>query len=266
MKEVDFKTYQLLLVNKSVSKSVIPKSVLHSDTFQNLLQAEILKFSKLGRGFKVEVSKETEFEKFFKSLFPEQDVSKSKSGNIKKFRNSKATKVDSSPIFLLRGGFSTYQINEQIVDLEKQTRGFGLFSVIPNSVIADKICFVENLETFLNAEKLLGYEVLFAHKYGRIGKESISMIKAKEVLVFVDYDFNGLDEYLRIKEVLGGNAELYIPSNYNELFQKHSASLKGNKAKMSKSVKESEDLIVVKIREQVARTNRFLEQETLINV
>jgi len=57
MKEVDFKTYQLLLVKKSVSKSVIPKSVLHSDTFQNLLKAEILKFSKLGRGFKVEVSK-----------------------------------------------------------------------------------------------------------------------------------------------------------------------------------------------------------------
>ena len=61
MKEVDFKTYQLLLVNKSVSKSVIPKRVMQSDTFQNLLQAEILKFSKLGRGFKVKVSKEIEF-------------------------------------------------------------------------------------------------------------------------------------------------------------------------------------------------------------
>ncbi len=264
MKEVDFKTYQLLLVNKSVSKSVIPKSVLHSDTFQNLLQAEILKFSKLGRGFKVEVCKETEFEKFLNSSFPEQDVSKTKSGNIKKYRNSKATKVDSSPIFLFRG-FSAYQINEQIIDLQKQTRDFGLFSVIPNSVIADKICFVENLETFLNAEKLLGNEFLFVHKYGRIGKESISMLKAKEVLVFVDYDFNGLDEYLRIKEVFG-NAELYLPSNYSELFKKHSASLKGNKAKMSKAVKTSDDSIVVKIREQVARTNRFLEQETLINV
>lgn len=264
MKEVDFKTYQLLLANKSVSKSVIPKSVLHSDTFQNLLQAEILKFSKLGRGFKVEISKEIEFEKFFKSLFPEQDVSKSKSGNIKKYRNSKAIRIDNSPIFLLRG-FSTYKINGQTVDLKKLTRDFGLFAVVPNSFIAEKLCFVENLETFLNAEKLLGNEFLFAHKYGRIGKESISMIKAKEVLVFVDYDFNGLDEYLRIKEVFG-NAELYIPSNYNELFQKHSASLKGNKAKMSKAVKESEDLIVVKIREQVTRTNRFLEQETLINV
>lgn len=264
MKEVDFKTYQLLLENKSVSKSAIPKSVLQSDTFQNLLEAEILKSSKFGRGFKIEIFKETEFEKFFNTSFPEQDVSKTKSGNIKKYRNSKATKVENNPIFLFRG-FSTYQINGQTVDLEKLTRDFGLFSVVPYSVIADRICFVENLETFLNAEKLFGKEFLFAHKYGRIGKDSISMIKAREVLVFVDYDFNGLDEYLRIKEVFWG-AELYLPNNYNELFKKHSASLKGNKAKMSKAVKMSYDSTVVKIREQVARTNRFLEQETLINV
>lgn len=264
MKEVDFKTYQLLLVNKNVSKSDIPKSVLLSDTFQNLLQAEILKSSKLGRGFKIEVSKEIEFEKFFKSSFPEQYVSKSKSGNIKKYRNSKATKINNSPIFLFRG-FDAYRINEKTVDLAKQTLNFGLFSAVPNSVITDKICFIENLETFLNAEKLLGNEYLFAHKYGRIGKESISMIKAMEILVFVDYDFNGLDEYLRIKDVFG-NAELYLPNNYNEIFKKHSTSLKSNKAKMSKAVRASDDSIVVKIREQVARTNRFLEQETLINV
>lgn len=264
MKEVDFKTYQLLLETKSVSKSIILKSVLQSDAFQNLLQAEILKQTKLGRGFKIEIAKENEFQKFFKSSFPEQNVSKTKSGNIKKYRNSKATKIDNSPIFLFRG-FSTYQINERTVDVEKQTRDFGLFSVIPNLVIADKICFVENLETFLNAEKLLGQEYLFVHKYGRIGVASISMIKAKEVLVFVDYDFNGLDEYLRIKDVFE-NAKFYLPNNYNVLFEKHSASLKGNKTKMSRAVKSSKDEIVVEIREQVARTNRFLEQEILINV
>lgn len=264
MREIHFKTYKTLFENKSVSKSVIPISVLQSDTFQNLLRAEILIFSKVGRGFRIEVLKEEDFEKFFNNSFPEHNVSNSKSGNIKKYRNSKAAKVDSSPIFLFRG-FANYLINEQLVDLGKHTRDFGLFSVVPNSVIADKICFVENLETFLNAEQLLGKDYLFAHKYGRIGKESISMIQAEEVLVFVDYDFNGLDEYLRIKEILA-NTELYLPNNYNELFDKHSASLKRNKAKMSKAVKISDDPTVVKIREQVARTNRFLEQETLINV
>jgi hypothetical protein len=264
MKEVDFKTYKILFESKSISKSAIPKSVIHSDIFQNLLRAEILESLKLGRGFKIEVSKENEFEKFFKTSFPEQNVSKSKSGNIRKYRNSKATKIDNNPIFLLRG-FNSFQINNQLLDIEKYTRDFGLFSVIPNSIIANKICFVENLETFLNAEKLLGNEYLFVHKYGRIGKESISMIHAKEVFVFVDYDFNGLDEYLRIKEVFA-NAQLYLPTNYSELFEKHSASLKGNKAKMSNPVKTSKDSVVVKIREQVARTNRFLEQEILINV
>lgn len=264
MKEVDFKTYSLLFEYKSISKSVIPKSVWNSVNFQNLLRAEILESLKIGRGFKIEVSKESEFEKFFRTSFPEQNVSKSKSGNIRKFRNSKATKIDNNPIFLLRG-FNPVQINNQFIDIKKQTLDFGLFSVIPNSIIADKICFVENLETFLNAEKLLGNKHLYLHKYGRIGKESISMIAAKEVLVFVDYDFNGLDEYLRIKEVFT-NAELYMPKNYDELFDKHSASLKGNKARMSNPVKNSDDSLVIQIREQVARTNRFLEQEILINV
>lgn len=264
MKEVDFNIYKSLSENKSVSKSTIPKSVLQSDIFQNLLRSEILKSIKVGRGLKIAVSREVEFEKFFKTSFPEQIVSKSKYENIKKYRNSKATKVDNNPIFLFRG-FKSFQINNQLVDVEKHIIDFGLFSVIPNSVIVDKICFVENLETFINAEKLLGRDFLFAHKYGRIGKKSISMIQAIEVLVFVDYDFNGLDEYLRIKEVFK-NAELYLPNNYNELFEKYSQTLSGNKAKMSNSVKNSKDSVVIKIREQVARTNKFLEQEILVNV
>jgi hypothetical protein len=264
MKEVDFKIYKELFDNKSISKSLIPKSILESEIYKNLFLSKILESQKNGRGFKIIVSKEKEFKSFFETSFPLQEVSKSKSGNIKKFRNSKAVKINSIPIFLFRG-FKFHQINEQLVNIKKYTSDFGLFSAIPNSVDTDKICFVENLETFLNAEKLLGQEYLFLHKYGRIGKESISKIKAIEVCVFVDYDFNGLDEYLRIKQVFA-NAQLFLPENYNELFDKHSVSLKENKAKMSNAVKNSKDIIVVQIREQIARTNRFLEQEILINV
>jgi ribonucleotide reductase beta subunit family protein with ferritin-like domain len=60
MKEVDFKTYKLLFENKSISKSAIPKSVLQSDIFKNLLRAEILESLKFGRGFKIEVTKENQ--------------------------------------------------------------------------------------------------------------------------------------------------------------------------------------------------------------
>lgn len=264
MKAVDFNTYKLLSEKKSVSKSSIPKSVLQSDIFQNLLRAEILKSKKVGRGLNIEVSKKAAFETFFKTSFPEQAVSKSKSGNIKKYRNSKATKIDNDPIFLLRG-FKSFHINKHLVDIKKHTIVFGLFAVIPQSVIVDKICFIENLEPFLHAEKLLGKEFLFVHKYGRIGKESIASIQATEVLVFVDYDFNGLDEYLRIKAVFK-NARLYVPDNYKELFETYSQNLSDNKSKMSNAVKHSRDSVVMTIREQVARTNKFLEQEIILNV
>lgn len=264
MKEIYYKIYKSLLDTKTLSKSTIPKSVYQSDAFQGLLRAEILESSKVGRGFKVCVIKESDFERFFKTMFPVKIASSSKSGNIKKYRNSKASKVNQKPIFLFRG-FTSFQINNQVLDIEKHTSDFGVFSAIPTSLIADKICFIENLEAFINAEKLFGNEYIFIHKYGRIGHESISMMKAKEVMVFVDYDFNGLDEYLRIKRVFE-NAKLYLPPNYNDLFDKYSLSLARNKAKMSKAVKSSDDAVVVKIRDHVARTNRFLEQEILIDV
>ncbi|UOY04966.1 hypothetical protein L0P88_13500 [Muricauda sp. SCSIO 64092] len=264
MKEVDFRTYKSLIENKSISKSAVPKGVFSSDAFQNLLRSAILRTIKSSRGFKIEVAKSTEFETFFNTMFPVHEVKRSKSGNTKKYRNSKASQVKGNPIFLFRG-FSHHQINGKMVDLKKHTLHFGLFSAIPNSLTADKLCFVENMEPFLHAERLLGKDYLYIHRYGRIGKGSISMMKAKEVLVFVDYDFNGLDEYLRIKEAFT-NASLYLPNSYDTLFHKHSVSLKGNKAKMSNAVTESNDPIVIKIREHVARTNRFLEQEALINV
>ena len=264
MREVDFNIYKKLSVDGSISKSVISKSVFKSNSFQNLLDAEILEITKVGRGLKVIVNKKTDFGNFFKTNFPNEVTNKSKAGNIKKYRNSKGTSIKLPPIFMLRG-FKTFVINEQQVDLKMNTTKFGLFSVIPKSILADKICFVENLESFLNAEKLLGIDYLYAHKYGRIGKKSISKIQAKEVLVFVDYDFNGLDEFLRIKEVFA-NAKLYMPENYDELFNDYSFNLSENKAKMSKKVINSKDPIVIKIREQVARSNRFLEQEILIDV
>ena len=80
------------------------------------------------------------------------------------------------------------------------------------------------------------------------------------MLVFVDYDFNGLEEFLRIKEVFDF-AQLYIPENYDELFNKYSQSLKGNKAEMTKRIKQSSDRNVIKIRESIIRNNRFLEQQ-----
>jgi len=79
-------------------------------------------------------------------------------------------------------------------------------------------------------------------------------------LVFVDYDFNGLEEFLRIQEIVD-YAKLYIPENYEELFAKYSKSLTNNKAQMTNKIKQSLDKNIIRIRESVSRNNRFLEQQ-----
>ena len=183
-----------------------------------------------------------------------------KSANIRKFRNSKARQNRTPPVFLARG-FKPIQINGKHFDLKTATESFGLFAVRQPKLVADKVCFVENLDTFLKAERVLGKNYIYLHRYGRIGADSIIDISAKEVVVFVDYDFNGLDEFLRIKSV-HPHAELYIPENFKELFDMYSNKLKGRQ-KASKAVAESSLPEVVMIRDLVSKTSSFLEQEIL---
>ena len=261
MKEIDFKTYNFLKELKEISASKIPKSVFNSNIFQSLLSSNILLKEKKGKGFVVSINNENLFDNFLSKSFPVNSFSKSKSSNIKRYRDSKASQIKNEPIFLIRG-FKKTLINSKELDLNYYTKTFGLFSIKNPIIIASKVCFVENLDTFLKAEKVLGNNYIYFHKYGRIGKDSIKKIEANEYSVFVDYDFNGLDEYLRIKSIYP-NTKLYVPNNFNELYEKFSKSLKENKAKMTIRVKNSHLPEVVKIRELVLKNNKFLEQEIL---
>lgn len=259
MNQTDFRTYKRLKEHSFLTEGGIPKTVLEAYHFKGLVESEILEKVKSGRGFRYEINKPTEFDNFFKTHFPEDIEIKDKSDNVRKFRNSKATKTASTPIFMLRG-FRVVKINNHELNLDDYTKKFKLFACHAEKIEAEAICIVENLDTFLVAEKLLGKNLVFLHKYGRIGQASLNRLVTNQLIVFVDYDFNGLEEYLRIKEVFNF-AQLYIPENYDELFNKYAQSLKGNKAEMNQRLKQSLDEDVIKIRESIIRNNRFLEQQ-----
>ncbi|KOF04174.1 hypothetical protein OB69_04135 [Roseivirga seohaensis subsp. aquiponti] len=263
MKETDYHTYHRLLMGEAISHSVLPSRIKHSSIFKQLLESGIVEKTKVGRGFCFMVSDTMNYRDFFSTTFPEKDTSISKSGNIRQFRDSKARKVATEAVFFLRG-FSAIRLEDQTLDLGHYTQNFGLFAVKSPSLETKKICFVENLHPFLMAENLLGNDYVYIHKYGRIGAKSIKPFKLGEALVFVDYDFNGLDEYLRIKSVFP-QAQLYIPENFETLFERFAKSLKGNKAVASAQVKSSLLPEVVKIRNLVERHHRFLEQEILFH-
>jgi len=257
--QTDFRTYKKLKEDSFLTEKAIPKTVLSSPHFKGLVSSLIIEKTRSGRGFRYKINKPTEFDNFFTAYFPEDIEIKDKSDNVRKFRNSKIQKTVSTPIFMLRG-FETIRINGNELNLEDYTSKFQIFACNAERIEAKHICIVENLDTFLVAEKLLGKRFVFLHKYGRIGKESLNSLSTKHLLVFVDYDFNGLEEFLRIKEVFDF-AQLHIPENYDELFKKYSQSLKGNKAEMTNRIKLSIDINVIIIRESIIRNNRFLEQQ-----
>lgn len=264
MKETDFKIYNALKLQTEIVYSKIPARVRNSNSFLMLLESEIIAKEKRGKGLIVRVVNSKEFSRFYETHFPKEVEAISKSSNIKKFRDSKASipKDNSNNFIFFLRGFKEIELNNENIDLKSFTKKFGLFAAKNIKIKTEKICFVENLDTFLKAEHILGKEYVYLHKYGRIGKATVENITANEYLIFNDYDFNGLEEYLRIKSVFK-NAMLYIPNNFDELFQKFSKSLKDNKASMTKKVATSQLSEVVKIRELVLKHNRFLEQEIL---
>lgn len=263
MKEIDLKIYQAILTN-GLQLTKVPKKIQASNNFKNLLASNVITKKPIGKGHVVVANKIDVLRDFIKVNFPNPElIPEKKSENIAKFRNSKAVCTISEPIFFVRG-FNNEKINGEKIDLKYHTEKFGLFAVKNLQIECTKICFVENLECFLKAEVLMGTEYVFLHKYGRIGTSSLKKITTQEVLVFSDYDFTGLNEYLNIKQVFK-DAIFYIPSNFDEIFDKYS-KLSPEQARMSSKVGNSDIPIVKTIKEKSLRTNRFLEQEILFHL
>lgn len=260
MKETDFKYYHELSAGDT-SFSKIPVTIARSDAFKSLCDANIISITKAGRGKLVKIINEVAYAKFLATHFPDDVIGNSRAANISRLRNSKAGKRESSNISFLRGS-GQITVNGFTVALEEYTRKYGLFSAYNPTLTIEKLCLVENLESFLNAEKLFNTPYTYLHKYGRVGTEFLKRIQTNEVMVFSDFDLIGLNEYLKVKEVFPG-ATLFVPANFDNLFERYSTPLP-EKQLASALVKSSTDPVVIRIREMVLKSNRFLEQEILL--
>lgn len=256
---------KILKENKLPSSS-IAKTIVKSSDFNTLINAGFIEYipAKTGGG-NYYVKDKDSLKKYFGQKFPDKlQNTYSAISNIHTFRNTKAGKRESQNIILIRG-FKQVKLNGINIDLKKYTEQFGTFSSKLESLHTDKVCFVENLDSYLLAEEVMGDEFIYIHTYGGIGRPTVSKVTAKEIVVFPDYDFKGLHNYLLVKSVFDFS-KLFVPSNYAELFDKRSRTIKtkhGREQQPSKEVKESKEEIVIKIRNDVYNSKRFLEQQAL---
>ena len=104
---------------------------------------------------------------------------------------------------------------------------------------------------------------IFIHPYGGLSKSVVKKLSVNELWVFPDYDYKGLQNYLMVKSIFS-NSQLYYPKDYENLFKKYSRSIKtknGKEQNPNKIVQESKDPLVCKIRTDIYKTKRFLEQQ-----
>lgn len=266
MTETLLKCFQLLKTEKLLS-SQVPKALLENNDFKNMLDKGMILKSSAGRGYVYELneSKKEVFENWFTKKFPNPEIEVTdRASSIAKFKDSKKNK-EKSVIVFLRGNKSI-KINNEILDLKNYTSKFGFFACTLESLETEKLCFVENKESFLEAEKVISADYVFIHSYGRIGKKMLEKIQTNEVLVFSDYDYIGLNEYLKCKSVFE-NTHFFVPKNYALLFSKYAKEIKLNRKKgqkASKNVLTSQDEAVMRICKDLQTKQKFLEQESLL--
>lgn len=266
----DYNFLQKLKTEK-INCSAIPETVKKATYFQNLVESKVIVLEgNWKRGsIKLNENEQVYFDTFLKNNFPNEITQEiDRANNIKALRNSKGRNTESNTIVFLRGN-RVVKINGIEVNLAFHTQNFGLFSAVLENLVCDKICFVENLYAFLNVEKVITENYVFVHTYGRVGEKLLDKIQTQDVLVFSDYDFVGLDEYLKFKEKFE-KTTFFIPENYDFLFQTYSRPLKDTKKETSQKpterVQNATDETVVRLRNQVFQTQHFLEQEILVNL
>ncbi|MBI5539037.1 MAG: hypothetical protein HY951_03195 [Bacteroidia bacterium] len=245
---------------------MIGASIKQTGDFNTLITGGFIEYlpSITGGGCFYTKNKEA-LERYFADKFPgETENVYTAIGNVNSLRNTKAGKRESQNVILIRGQKSVL-LNGIETDLKKYSDSYGTFSATLKTLEANKVCFVENLDSYLLAEQVISNDYVFIHTYGGIGKSVIKKMNVKEVLVFPDYDFKGLHNYLLVKSVFE-NARLFVPNNYEILLTTKSRTIKtkhGREQQPSKSVLECEEEIVVKIRTDIFKTGHFVEQQAL---
>ncbi len=258
------KRFYLKIREAPVTARSLPAGMRDSTEFKQLLDSRIIRREKRGRGYVYRVADEEAFAAFLESIFPVDEAEEPVAegvANVAHYRDSKARQRPGKRIFLLRG-WREVIVNDFTVSLEEHTANFGFFAAGIRKAGLGKVCSVENLDAFMAAEEVLGDSWTFLHPYGRIGSQPIRGIQAEEWLHFPDYDYTGLEEYLRIKEV-HPHARLYLPDNLEALHRRFSKPMKAG-SRMKKRTLTSQLPEVARVRSLLEKTGRFLEQEILL--
>jgi hypothetical protein len=192
-------------------------------------------------------------------------------------RNSKQSTatIGSEPIFLRALAGPPLQRNGTDLELVATTTRTGVASVLLQPAdqwqYTGRLITVENLECFLHAEQLgLPFD-LAIYTAGRISALLLnwlaSLVASGATLTHCgDYDPTGLDEFRRLYKATDQRAQLYLPTELPQLFDRYSkpALLAGRSAQLLQRLRSVQHPAVQTVIALIHQHNAALEQEALL--
>lgn len=250
---------QKLLSEETIADKAISKTVKAHNTFRVLAEAEAIVKTKKGGGHRWEVADSEIVKKHLEYLCPNSVTNIQKGeryNNIRKYRSSKAKKRESCRLAFIRGEGKVWLNDREVLLMQSMPLGSQI-----NTLKALKVCFVENQENFMEDTCLISNGWTLIYPIGRIGISLMSKIVPNEVLHYGDLDYEGLNEFARIKEAFP-QAKLFVPENYFELSKKYGMEIKSKQKASSGLIELSEkDASVKEVLDFLHIHNLCLEQE-----
>ena len=242
-----------------VTSSNVGVTLKKDETFKTLVASEAIIKKRKGAGWIWESIKIDVVKKYLTHKCPSDEIDEARGdrfNNINMFRNSKSRNRESYRLIFTRSKESYLLNNETLTDTSMDAVGKRL-----NTLSANKVCFVENLENFMNNKYFIENGWVLVYVIGRIGKPLLDRIHCKEIIHFGDLDYIGLNEYATIKESFP-NASLYVPKDYFKDAMKRGKTIT-SKQQASDSLLSlvKKDSKVKEILDFLHKENLFLEQE-----
>jgi hypothetical protein len=256
------------LPNSAISKSIYPKILQFRD-------AGFISWEKSGRGSRYVLSDPKSVKKLLDATGYHGSIEglTSKAKAVSRHGDAHAGKDNSFVIQItVKGEDVIWRKNGYLVDIKTIAEKCGMASIVIRP--GDKwetdspIALVENIDLLVYAKEYFiqnSFQGNILYYAGWAGAKTVNWLKRQQQapkIIFPDYDFVGLNNYLKLKQIFPG-LKLYVPENLSEMIRRF-----GNKKKFVKQSQKYSltqgDKDVQMVFSLIQRYGKCLDQESLL--
>lgn len=269
------------LLRRMMEEGSVPRSQLSARSLKDLrslVDGGALSQARSGGGLIIEVKNPETLADFYRKRYPSdgKDVTgPPRTRAVGMRRNAKRVgRTNMEPVLVRAINQVLCSRNGTPVNLLEVTRQTGSACLILEQgrfwTMHATIAIVENLECFLHFERMGVAADLAVYAAGRLSELALQWLSSPELAAcqFIhcgDYDPVGLDEFLRLKNIVGDRARLHIPSNLRDLVTTYGRpELLRDSEAILKRLRGVSDQNVQKVVQVLDEIGCGLEQEALL--